>query len=87
MRSTKRTLMLALAILVMVACMLGITSCAHEHEYTETVTPPTCTEGGYTTYTCECGDTYKGNETAAAHTMASVAAKAATCAEAGYNAH
>ncbi len=30
----------------------------HEHVYTQTVIPPTCTEKGYTTYTCECGDTY-----------------------------
>ena len=31
---------------------------AHTHNYTETVTDPTCTEEGYTTYTCSCGDTY-----------------------------
>lgn len=30
----------------------------HTHSYTPTVTPPTCTEQGYTTYTCECGDSY-----------------------------
>ncbi|MBQ7323312.1 MAG: leucine-rich repeat domain-containing protein, partial [Clostridia bacterium] len=30
----------------------------HVHSYTETVTAPTCTEGGFTTYTCECGDNY-----------------------------
>lgn len=30
----------------------------HTHTYTPTVTPPTCTEQGYTTYTCECGDSY-----------------------------
>ena len=30
----------------------------HEHTYTETVTAPTCTEQGYTTHTCECGDSY-----------------------------
>ncbi len=36
------------------------------HEYTAVVTDPTCTEQGYTTYTCsKCGDTYKGNYTAA----------------------
>ena len=29
-----------------------------EHDYISAVTPPTCTEQGYTTYTCECGDTY-----------------------------
>ena len=32
---------------------------AHEHSYTAVVTPPTCTEKGYTTYTCACGDSYK----------------------------
>ena len=31
---------------------------AHEHSYTAVVTPPTCTEEGYTTYTCSCGDSY-----------------------------
>ena len=36
------------------------------HAYTETVTPPTCTEKGYTTHTCSrCGDTYRDAETAA----------------------
>ncbi|MBQ7962522.1 MAG: hypothetical protein IJ289_07965 [Clostridia bacterium] len=33
----------------------------HEHSYTSVVTAPTCTEKGYTTYTCECGDSYKDN--------------------------
>ncbi len=28
------------------------------HSYVTTVTPPTCTEQGYTTYTCHCGDSY-----------------------------
>lgn len=28
------------------------------HDYNSVVTEPTCTEQGYTTYTCECGDTY-----------------------------
>lgn len=33
-----------------------------DHTYVEVVTPPTCTEIGYTTYTCSvCGDTYNGN--------------------------
>ena len=30
----------------------------HTHNYGKTVTAPTCTEQGYTTYTCECGDSY-----------------------------
>lgn len=28
----------------------------HIHDYESVVTPPTCTEGGYTTYTCKAGD-------------------------------
>ena len=31
---------------------------AHEHSYTAVVTAPTCTEKGYTTHTCACGDSY-----------------------------
>ena len=30
----------------------------HEHIYTFAVTEPTCTEQGYTTHTCSCGDSY-----------------------------
>ena len=30
----------------------------HVHSYTETVTPPTCTEQGYTTHSCACGASY-----------------------------
>ncbi len=30
----------------------------HVHSYTQTITQPTCTERGYTTYTCACGDSY-----------------------------
>ena len=36
----------------------------HKHAYTSAVTAPTCTAEGYTTYTCECGDTYKGDKVA-----------------------
>ncbi|MCD8314227.1 MAG: hypothetical protein LUD44_01080, partial [Firmicutes bacterium] len=36
------------------------------HSYEAVVTAPTCTDGGYTTYTCSiCGDTYTADETAA----------------------
>ena len=35
----------------------------HEHKYKEDVTYPTCTEGGYTIFTCDCGETYRGDET------------------------
>ena len=37
----------------------------HEHHYEAVVTEATCTEGGYTTYTCECGDSYVADETEA----------------------
>ena len=31
----------------------------HEHDYTDVITAPTCTEQGYTTHTCSgCGDSY-----------------------------
>ena len=37
-----------------------------EHDYQAVVTAPTCTEAGYTTYTCsKCGDSFTGNDTAA----------------------
>lgn len=35
----------------------------HVHSYSTKVTPSTCTEAGYTTYTCTCGDTYEDNKT------------------------
>lgn len=38
---------------------------AKGHDYTSVVTFPACTEGGYTTHTCACGDTYKDSEVAA----------------------
>ena len=35
------------------------------HTYTAKVIAPTCTAKGYTTYTCFCGDSYEGDQTAA----------------------
>ena len=35
----------------------------NEHDYVAVVTPPSCTEKGYTTYNCRnCGYSYRGNE-------------------------
>ena len=54
------------------------------HNHSAVVTAPTCTEAGYTTYTCACGDTYTDDEVAAlGHTEEVVAGKDATCTEAG----
>ncbi|MBQ9945453.1 MAG: leucine-rich repeat domain-containing protein, partial [Clostridia bacterium] len=36
-----------------------------DHSYNAVVTPPTCTANGYTTYTCECGDSYVADEVVA----------------------
>ena len=53
---------------------------AKEHSYTSKVTAPTCTVGGYTTYTCSCGSSYTGNNTPAkGHTEITVSGKDATC--------
>lgn len=58
----------------------------HVHSYTESVTEPTCTEKGYTTYTCsDCGHSYTDNYTDALdHDWdEGVVTKAAKCTEAG----
>ena len=42
----------------------GSTTC--QHNYTVVITVPTCTTGGYTTYTCTlCSDTYTGDKVSA----------------------
>ena len=51
---------IALALCICTASALGFAACGHEHAYAEEITAPTCTAQGYTTYTCECGDTYVG---------------------------
>ncbi len=38
-----------------------------KHAYTSTTTEPTCTEDGYTTYNCSCGDTYSETIEATGH--------------------
>ena len=37
----------------------------HSHSYTAVVTAPTCTEQGFTTYSCSCGSSYKDTYVAA----------------------
>ena len=58
---------------------------AHTHDFVETVTAPTCTEQGYTTYTCSCGETYTKNYVSAlGHKTELCNAVEPTCTEAGY---
>ena len=58
---------------------------ANGHTYESVVTAPTCTEKGYTTHTCHCGDTYVADEIAAlGHTYGDwVVVKEATAIEDG----
>ena len=56
----------------------------HVHSYEAVVTEPTCTEGGYTTYICSCGDSYIDDETPAlGHTEEVIPAVEPTCTETG----
>lgn len=60
---------------------------SHTHSYTGTVTAPTCTSEGYTTYICACGDSYISDYTAAyGHSYESYVT-APTCTENGYTLH
>lgn len=58
-----------------------------EHDYRETVVPPTCVKKGYTEYTCaECGDSYVDEFTAATdeHDFTNgIVIKTPSCTEAG----
>ena len=54
------------------------------HSYEKDVTAPTCTEQGYTTYTCHCGDSFVADYVdAAGHSYEAVVTKAPTCTETG----
>lgn len=59
----------------------------HVHQYTDTVTAPTCTEKGYTTHTCKCGNSYVDTYTdALGHDYEDVVTEP-TCGEQGYTTH
>ncbi len=58
------------------------------HSYTDVVTAPTCTEEGYTEYTCgACGDTYKGSYTDATGHSDKETIVPPTCTAGGYTEH
>ena len=54
------------------------------HSYDSVVTAPDCENGGYTTYTCACGDSYVADHTAAlGHAPEVIKGYAATCTATG----
>jgi len=57
---------------------------SHTHNYSSTITNPTCTENGYTTFSCACGDSYTTDETAATGHSYTQAVTAPTCTKNGY---
>ena len=56
------------------------------HDYEAVVTAPTCTDYGYTTYTCHCGYTYSDWTVSLGHDFIHVEAVPETCTEAGITA-
>ena len=50
---------------VIIECTFNFKIGGHVHSYTPTVTKPTCTAGGYTTYKCSCGYSYTDDKTSA----------------------
>lgn len=60
------------------------TETTHVHSYSSKVTAPSCTVGGYTTFTCGCGDTYTADHTSAVGHSYNEKVTAATCTEIGY---
>ena len=55
-----------------------------KHNYVPTVTPPTCTQQGYTTYTCACGDRYVGDYTPVSDHSYNPIVYKPTCTEQGF---
>ena len=58
------------------------------HQYTETVIPPTCKEGGYTKHTCKvCGNQYTDNKTAPGTHTYRDEITASNCIQQGFTTH
>ena len=55
-----------------------------DHQYEAVVTDPTCTEGGFTTYTCHCGDSYTDDYLPATGHNYVEDSREPTCEEEGY---
>lgn len=72
---------LFLVLAILLSCVSG---CMHQHQYKETVIQPTCTEAGYTVFTCACGEEYTDCVTEAlGHVIKETVINDATCTENG----
>lgn len=86
MIADERVIPLKKLICMTACCALLFAGCnAHEHKYTDTVVPPTCTEMGYTVHSCGCGETYFSDyRTTATHSFGDwIAGVTATLTEGG----
>lgn len=57
----KKLIVLILATLTATCISVAMGCAGHTHSYSTSVTQPTCTEKGYTDYTCSCGETYRAD--------------------------
>lgn len=59
----KKFLLTTLTMILCISAIGTLTACGekHTHSYVESITAPTCTEQGFSTYTCSCGDSYVEN--------------------------
>ncbi len=69
------------------AAVTFASSSSHVHSYDEAVTDPTCTEQGFITHTCSCGDSYVDTYVDALGHDYEDAVTAPTCTERGYTTH
>ncbi|MBR7161869.1 MAG: hypothetical protein IKD07_05590, partial [Clostridia bacterium] len=64
-KTKKKHVIILCALLLIGAMLIGVILFAvlmkHEHKYIPNITAPTCTEQGYTTYICDCGESYTGD--------------------------
>ena len=70
--------------IVKIVCTFSFKIDYHVHSYTSTVTKPTCTTDGYTTYRCSCGHSYTDNPTSALGHSYSATTTPPTCTSNGY---
>ena len=65
-------------------CFKDIKNYNHIHNYNSVITDPTCTAKGYTTFTCDCGDSYVADYVDATGHDFETTVTAPTCARDGY---